>query len=102
MKEGDRFTQASTQRRVALLAMEGSGHLLEPNYYPPGNKFDKDYEVGEGLDRLGFKVKDLEAVVPEAKWAGYPPPLEMQKPAQRWANIRDPNGTWVEFFVPPS
>ena len=102
MKEVDRFTQATTQGKVVLLAMEGSGHQLELNYYPPGNRFDTKYEVGEGLDRLGFEVMDLDAVLAEAKKAGYPPHLEMRDAAHRWAYIQDPNGIWIEFFVPPS
>ncbi|MGA8537383.1 MAG: VOC family protein [Thermoplasmata archaeon] len=101
MKEVDRFTQATTQGKVVLLAMEGSGHLLELNYYPPGNRFDTKYEVGEGLDHLGFEVKNLDSVLAEAKQAGYPVELELQDPAHRWAYIQDPNGIWVEFFVPP-
>lgn len=80
MREVDRFTQASTQGKVVLLAMEGSGHLLELNYYPPGNRLDVKFEVGEGLDHLGFEVKDLDAVLAEAKKAGYPAHLEMQDP----------------------
>ncbi len=101
MKEVDRFTQATTQGSVVLLAMEGSGHLLELNYYPPGNRFATEYHVGEGLDHLGFEVKDLDAVLQEARNAGYAPHLELSDPAHRWAYIQDPNGIWIEFFVPP-
>jgi lactoylglutathione lyase len=102
MKEVDRFTQESTLGKVVLLAMEGSGHQLELNYYPPGNRFDVKYDVGEGLDHLGFEVKDLDAVLAEAKRAGYPAHLVMKDSTHRWAYIQDPNGIWIEFFVPPS
>jgi catechol 2,3-dioxygenase-like lactoylglutathione lyase family enzyme len=34
LKEVDRFTQASTHGKLVLLAMDGSGLLLELNYYP--------------------------------------------------------------------
>lgn len=101
MKEVERFTQATTQGKVVLLAIEGSGHLLELNYYPPGNRFDTKYEVGEGLDHLGFEVRDLDAVLDKAKKEGYPAHLELQDATHRWAYIQDPNGIWVEFFVPP-
>jgi lactoylglutathione lyase len=101
MKEVDRFTQATTQGQVVLLAMEGSPHLLELNYYPPGSRFDTKYDVGDGLDHLGFQVSDLDAVLAEAKRGGYPAHLELADPAHRWAYILDPNGIWVEFFVPP-
>lgn len=85
-----------------ILVMEGSGHQLELNLYPKGSEFDTKYEVGEGLDHLGFETTDLDAALAEAKKAGYPPVLELQDPAHRWAYIRDPNGIWIEFFVPPA
>ncbi len=102
MREVERFTQPATKGTVVLLAMEGSGHQLELNHYPPGSRFDARYEVGEGLDHLGFETADLDAVLAAAKEAGYPAVLEMQDAVHRWAYIRDPNGIWIEFFVPPS
>lgn len=102
MKEVERFTQPATKGTVVILAMEGSGHQLELNQYPKGNLFDPEYEVGEGLDHLGFETHDLDSVLAEAKEAGYPAVLEMQDPAHRWAYIQDPNGIWIEFFVPPA
>ena len=102
LKEVDRFTQPTTKGTVVLLAMEGSDHQLELNHYPKGNRFDTRYEVGEGLDHLGFETHDLDRVLAEAKKAGYPAVLEMQDPVHRWAYIQDPNGIWVEFFVPPA
>lgn len=101
MKEVDRFTQPTTKGTVVILVMEGSGHQLELNHYPEGSRFDTRYEVGEGLDHLGFETKDLDAVLAAAKRAGCPPVLELQDPAHRWAYIQDPNGIWIEFFVPP-
>ncbi len=101
MKEVDRFTQPATNGTVVLLAMEGSGHQLELNHYPKGSRFDTAYAPGEGLDHLGFETQDLDGVLAEAKRAGYPAVLEMQDPAHRWAYIQDPNGIWIEFFVPP-
>ncbi len=102
MKEVERFTQSATNGTVVLLAMEGSGHQLELNDYPKGSRFDTKYEVGEGLDHLGFETRDLDGVLAEAKKAGYPAVLEMKDAAHRWAYIQDPNGIWIEFFVPPS
>jgi len=102
MMEVARFTQQSTKGTVVILMREPDGHQLELNYYPPGNKFDTRYEAGEGLDHLGFEVKDLDGVLAEAKKAGYPAVLEMQDPDHRWAYIQDPNGIWIEFFVPPN
>jgi lactoylglutathione lyase len=101
MKEVDRFTQPATKGTVVILVMEGSGHLLELNHYPEGSRFDTPFEVGEDLDHLGFETTDLDRVLAEAKNAGYPPVLEMQDPAHRWAYVQDPNGIWIEFYVPP-
>ena len=101
MKEVERFTQPSTNGTVVILAMEGIGHQLELNHYPEGSRFATTYEVGEGLDHLGFVTRDLDAVLAEAKRGGYPAVLEMQDPVHRWAYIQDPNGIWIEFFVPP-
>ncbi len=101
MKEVDRFTQLATQGTVVLLVMEGSDHQLELNHYPQGSRFDTGYEVGEGLDHLGFETNDLDGVLAEARKAGYQAVLELQDPGHRWAYIQDPNGIWIEFFVPP-
>ncbi len=101
MREVERFMQPSTGGTVVILAMEGGGQQLELNHYPKGSRFDMRYEVGEGLDHLGFMTTDLDGVLAEAKKAGYSAVLEMQDPVHRWAYIQDPNGIWVEFFVPP-
>lgn len=102
MKEIDRFTQPATKGTVVFLVMEEGEHHLELNHYPKGSRFDTPYEVGEGLDHLGFETNDLDGVLAEAEKAGYQAVLEMQDPGHRWAYIQDPNGIWIEFFVPPS
>ncbi len=101
MKEVARFTQPATKGTLVFLAMEGSDHHLELNHYPKGSRFDTKYEVGEGLDHLGFETNDLDGVLAEARRAGYQAVLEMEDPDHRWAYIQDPNGIWIEFFVPP-
>ena len=101
MKEVDRFTQPATQGTVVILVMEGSDHQLELNHYPKGSRFDTGYEVGEGLDHLGFETDALDGVLAEARRAGYQVVLDMRDAAHRWAYIQDPNGIWIEFFVPP-
>lgn len=101
MKEVDRFTQPTTKGTVVILVMEGSDHQLELNHYPKGSPYDTKYEVGESLDHFGFETTDLDAVLAEAKKAGYPAVLELRDPTHRWAYIEDPNGIWIEFFIPP-
>ncbi len=100
--EVDRFTQPTTKGTVVILRREESDHQLELNHYPKGSRFDTKYEVGEGLDHLGFEAHDLDEVLAEAKKAGYQAVLELQDPTHHWAYIQDPNGIWIEFFVPPS
>ena len=102
MKEVERFSQPATKGTVAILVREEGGHQLELNHYPKGRRFDTVYEVGEGLDHLGFETTDLDGVLAEAKKAGYPSVLKMEDPSHRWAYIQDPNGIWIEFFVSPS
>ncbi len=101
LKEVERFTQPATKGTVVLLAMQGSDHQLELNLYPKGSRFDTRYDVGEGLDHLGFETNDLDGVLAEARKAGYQAVLEMKDRVHRWAYIQDPNGIWIEFFVPP-
>ncbi len=102
MKEIARFMQPATKGTLVFLSMEEGGHHLELNHYPAGSRFDTEYEAGEGLDHLGFETDDLDRVLAEAKEAGYQAVLEMEDPDHRWAYIQDPNGIWIEFFVPPS
>ncbi len=97
-----RFTQPTTHGTVVILAREGSDHELELNHYPKGSPYDTTYAAGEGLDHLGFETTELDAVLAEAKKAGYPAVLELKDPSHRWAYIQDPNGIWIEFFEPPS
>lgn len=101
MKEIARFTQPATKGTLVFLAMEEGGHHLELNHYPAGSRFDTEYKTGEELDHLGFETDDLDRVLAEARKAGYQAVLEMEDPDHRWAYIQDPNGIWIEFFVPP-
>ncbi len=101
-KEVERFTQPTTKGTVVILRRSEGEPQLELNSYPKGSRFDTPYDVGEGLDHLGFETTELDAVLAEARKAGYPAVLELEDPSHRWAYIQDPDGIWIEFFVPPS
>jgi lactoylglutathione lyase len=99
MTVGGQRTLEPTRGVVVDLLSEGGGPPLELNYYPQGSVFDARYEVGEGLDHLGFKVDDLDGAIAEAQRAGYPVVQEMRSATSRWVYIQDPNGIWIELYA---
>jgi len=99
MKEIGRSTVDAVKGVVVDLVSEDGGHPLELNYYGKGSPFETEYEAGEGLDHLAFKVEDLDQALAEAKRAGYPVVNEIRTETSRWAYIQDPNGIWIELFA---
>lgn len=90
---------AASKGVVVDLVDEKGDHPLELNYYEPGSPFATEYEAGEGLDHLGFKVPDLDTAIEEARKAGYPIIQEIRTPNNRWVYLRDPNGIWIELSI---
>jgi len=99
MKEIGRSTVDAVKGVVVDLVSEDGDHPLELNYYGKGSPFETEYEAGEGLDHLAFKVEDLDQALAEAKRAGYPVVNEIRTETSRWAYIQDPNGIWIELFA---
>ncbi len=99
MKELDRTTIGGAKGIAVNLVSEDGGHPLELNYYERGSPFDTNYDAGEGLDHLAFRVENLDAALAEAKRAGHPVVKEMKTATSRWAYIEDPNGIWIELFA---
>ncbi len=99
MKELDRTTIEGAKGIAVNLVSEDGGHPLELNYYERGSPFDTNYDAGEGLDHLAFRVENLDAALAEAKRAGHPVVKEMKTATSRWAYIEDPNGIWIELFA---
>ena len=81
---------------VDLVDGEG-GHPLELNFYEKGSPDDTEYEAGEALDHLCFKVQNLDAAIAEAAKVGHPVIREVRTARSRWVYIRDPNGIWIEL-----
>jgi catechol 2,3-dioxygenase-like lactoylglutathione lyase family enzyme len=92
-----RETIAETKGIVIDLVSGDGSHPLELNYYAEGSPFDLEYNRGEELDHLGFKVDDLDQAVAEAQKAGFPVIQEVKTATNRWVYLRDPNGIWIEL-----
>jgi lactoylglutathione lyase len=98
MKVSGRGKIEQTRGETVGLQSEKDGFVLELNYYEESSPYNTEYNVGEGLDHLAFKVDDLDKALEEARKAGYRTILEMKADGGRWAYIEDPDGIWVELF----
>ena len=98
MKVSGRGKIEQTRGETVGLQSEKDGFVLELNYYEESSPYNTEYNVGEGLDHLAFKVDDLDKALEEARKAGYRTLLEMKADGGRWAYIEDPDGIWVELF----
>jgi catechol 2,3-dioxygenase-like lactoylglutathione lyase family enzyme len=82
-----------------LLEDRTSHQHLELNWYPKGSKFATPFSPGEGLDHLGFRVRNLEAVGRRLRKAGAKLVSE-----ERWrgkvvlAYYEGPDGVWIELI----
>jgi len=97
MTARSRSSIPATRGVVLDIVNEEGGHPLELNFYEKGSPFDTEYEPGEALDHLGFKVPDLDAAVASAEKGGYPVVREVRTDGSRWVYIQDPNGIWIEL-----
>lgn len=98
MKVVGRGKIAQTKGETVGLQSEEGGFILELNYYEEGSAYNTEYNTGEGLDHLAFKVDDLDKALEEARLAGYRTVLEIKADGARWAYIEDPDGIWIELF----
>jgi len=98
MKVSGRGKIEQTRGETVGLQSEKDGFVLELNYYEESSPYNTEYNVGEGLDHLAFKVDDLDKALEETRKAGYRTILEMKADGGRWAYIEDPDGIWVELF----
>jgi lactoylglutathione lyase len=80
------------------LASEKNGFTLELNYYERNSPYYAEYELGEALDHLTFKVEDLGEALKKAELAGHPKVDEQRQGSFRWAFVEDPNGIWVQLY----
>ena len=87
-----------TKGETVNLESEKGGFNLELNYYDVNSPYNTEYDVGEGLDHLAFKVNDLDEILEEARLMGHRTVLDLKADNVRWAYIEDPNGIWIELF----
>ncbi|HML03330.1 MAG TPA: VOC family protein [Candidatus Bathyarchaeia archaeon] len=87
-----------TKGETAGLQSRKDGFILELNYYEKDSPFCTEYNTGDGLDHLAFKVDNLDKALEEARKAGHRVILEMKADGSRWAYIEDPDGLWIELF----
>ena len=98
MKVVGRGKIEQTKGETVALVSEKGGFVLELNYYEGNSPYNTEYNVGEGLDHLAFKVDDLDKALEEARVAGYQTVLEMKADSSRWVYIEDPDGIWIELY----
>lgn len=86
--------------RAVLLRDPMTGSKLELNCYPEGSEFAAPYDVGEGLDHLCFRVKNMTEVLRRLEAEGIRPvslPPEVADGVSI-AYVRDPDGIWIELW----
>lgn len=83
-----------------LLRDRRTHQRLELNWYPPSSPYATRYIPGEGLDHIGFTVRDPAATYRRLVSAGAEPALAPgDKDGVRGVYyVKDPDGNWVEFF----
>jgi len=90
-----------------LLADSESGQRLELNWYPKESIFATEYNPGEGLDHIGFRVSDVEQEVRRLKSLRYElinVPKSISAPqlgnayTTHLAYVKDPDGNWIELY----
>ncbi len=98
MKIVGRGTVKQTRGEWVELASKKDGFTLELNWYDKDSPYYAEYDLGEALDHLTFRVEDLDEALRLAKMAGYPKKAEHRQGDLRWAFVEDPNGIWVQFY----
>lgn len=83
-----------------LLEDPRSHQRLELNWYPPASPYATEYVAGEGLDHIGFKVKDAASTVKKLVDKGASPVLfpKDKDGIKGLYYLKDPDGNWIEFF----
>ena len=85
-----------------VLLEDGRSHQrLELNWYPEDSPFATlPYQPGDGLDHIGFKVKDPPALFRKLVAKGATPALlpEDKNGVKGIYYLKDPDGNWIELF----
>lgn len=83
-----------------LLEDPRSHQRLELNWYPSDSPYASKYVPGEGLDHIGFKVKDAKTEYKRLLTAGAKSALapEDKDGVRKIYYVEDPDGNWIELF----
>lgn len=84
-----------------LLRDPRSGMRLELNWYPPESRWAIPYEPGEGLDHIGFVVKDVRATYQELLDHGAESRIDPDVTEGWTAYVADPDRNWIEIYRLP-
>jgi len=98
MRVVGRGSLKQTKGQWVELGSKKNGFTLELNYYERDSPYYAEYELGEALDHLTFKVEDLDKALKKAEMAGHPKVDEQKQGNFRWAFVEDPNGIWVQLY----
>ncbi len=91
-----------------LLEDPKSHQRLELNWYPKSSRFATPYQAGDGLDHIGFLLGAVSASRLETEYRrllrlGARSTQITPKLSEGWvADVRDPDGNWVELFRSPT
>jgi catechol 2,3-dioxygenase-like lactoylglutathione lyase family enzyme len=91
-----------------LLEDPRSHQRIELNWYPRSSRFAKPFVNGESLDHIGFLLGPVPRARLEAEYArllrqGARPTPITPTVSDGWvANVKDPDGNWVEIFRAPT
>ncbi|MCI4367230.1 MAG: VOC family protein, partial [Thermoplasmata archaeon] len=87
--------------RYVHLALPGSSHRLELNFYPKGSRYYEPFPKGAAFDHFGFSAADPEAWLASARRAGAKFVLGYaDRPGQQLYFVRDPDGVWLGVYGP--
>lgn len=89
MPHGGKFVQ---------LRGKESPQTLELNWYPPGSRFYSDYERGDEMDHLAFKVKDPVKAYDELLSKGAASVVSPRESKGTEIYVSDPDGVWIELL----
>ena len=83
-----------------LLEDPRSHQRLELNWYPDASPYASPYAAGDGLDHIGFKVKDPASTYKRLVVKGVTPALAPHDTngVRGVYYLKDPDGNWIEFF----
>jgi len=98
MKLLKRYRIEKNKGEVAYLCTDDCNFYLELNYYDKESPFYTEYILGEALDHLAFKVKNLDETIKELRNKGISILTEIKVENERWIYIQDPNGIWIELY----